>query len=86
MTANLKMCSNVATSVNNAKTDVMFDVFEVGQVVGRIWTERSVDVKPGWQFKRVKDGACVGEPSELFDTNEDALAAFEKVFYEPSNV
>ena len=90
MAAKLTMCPNTAASVNNTKSVVMFDVFEIGQFeigqeIGRIWTERAVDVKPElWQFSLVKGGVSVGEMSEYFHTKEDALAAFERKFYKPS--
>ncbi|MGA9801677.1 MAG: hypothetical protein WBQ46_00365 [Terriglobales bacterium] len=87
MAAKLTMCPNTAASVNNAKA--VFDVFEIGQFeigqeIGRIWTEKAVDVKPElWQFSLVKGGVSVGEMSEYFDTKEDALAAFERKLYKP---
>jgi hypothetical protein len=44
-------------------------------------------VNPGrWQFSQVKGGVSIGEPSEYFDTKEDALAAFERKFCKPSGV
>ena len=90
MAAKLTMCPNTAASVNNAKAVVTFDVFEIGQFeigqeIGRIWTEKAVDVKPElWQFSLVKGGVSVGEMSEYFDTREDALAAFERKVFKPS--
>lgn len=86
------MCPNTAASVNHVKTVEMFDVFEIGQFeigqeLGRIWTESAGDVKPGrWQFSQVKGGVSIGEPSEYFDTKEDALAAFEKRFCKPTGI
>ena len=91
MTAKFTMCPNTGASVSE-KIVVMFDVFEIGQFeigqeVGRIWAERAVDVNPGrWQFSQVKGGVRIGEPSEYFDTKEDALAAFERKFCKPSGV
>ncbi|MGA9391614.1 MAG: hypothetical protein WBV69_14335 [Candidatus Sulfotelmatobacter sp.] len=85
MTAKFTMCPNTAASVH-VKTVMTFDVFEIGQYeigqeVGRIWTESAVDVNPRrWQFSQVKGGVNIGEPSEYFDTKEDALAAFERNF------
>jgi hypothetical protein len=86
MTEKFTMCPNTAVSVNRVKTVVMFDVFEIGQFeigqeVGRVWTENVVDVNPGrWQFSPVKGGVSIGEPSAYFDTKEDALAALERRF------
>jgi len=91
MTAKYTMCRNTGASVNQ-ETVVMFDVFEVGQFeigqeVGRMWTERAADVNPGrWQFSKVKGGVSIGEPSEHFDTKEDALVAFEGKFRKPNGV
>ncbi len=84
MTAKFTMCPNTGASVS--QETVVFDVFEVGQFeigqeVGRIWTERAADVNPGgWQFSEVKGGVSIGGPSEYFDTKEDALVAFEGKF------
>jgi hypothetical protein len=91
MTAKFTMCPNAGASVSQ-KTVVMFDVFEVGQFeigqeVGRIWTESPADANPGrWQFSEVKRGVSIGGPSEYFDTKEDALVAFEGRFRKPDEI